>query len=84
MGRPQKYTDPKLLKRIYKLRNEGLNWEELSLKIQQEFGIKIFRETIKSLYENYVTKAHVITAGLKKDRKEGGEIMIDWNKKLWK
>lgn len=82
MGRPQKYTDPKLLKRIYSLRNEGMNWEDLSQKIEKEYGLKIFRETIKSMYENYVTKAHVITAGLKKDRKESKEVMIDWNQKL--
>ncbi len=82
MARNKKYKDPKLTKRIYKLRNEGMNWEDISREVEKEFGLTIFRETIKKMYDDYVTHSFVITASLKEDKRRAKELQIDWNKKL--
>ena len=82
MARNKKYTDPKLLKRIYKLRIEGLNWEAISQEVEKEFGLTIFRETIKKMYDDYLTHAHVVVASMKEDKRRAKELQIDWNKKI--
>ena len=82
MARDKKYKDPKLIKRIYKLRNEGMNWEDISREVEKEFGLTIFRETIKKMYDDYVTHAYVVTASMKEDKRRAKELQINWNQKL--
>ncbi len=77
-----KYNDPKLLKNIYELRNAGRDWENISQEVKKNFDIDLTRKTIKTYYEDYVTKGTVIASTLRSDKRRAKELTIDWNKKL--
>jgi len=82
MVKGHKHTDPKLFKKIYELRNKGLDWEAISKEIENTFETKIHRQTIKTYYEDYVRRGQVITNSLRTDKRRAKELTIDWNKKL--
>ena len=79
----KKVKDEDLLKQIYKLRtHKGLTWENISMAVEEEFGVKLSKDTVKTYYENYVTRASVINNTLRDDKRRAKELGIDWNKKM--
>lgn len=79
----KKVTDEDLLKQIYRLRtHKGLTWESIAMSIEDEFSVKLSKDTVKNYYENYVTRAAVINNTLRDDKRRAKELGIDWNKKV--
>ena len=74
------YRNPDLLKRIYRLKVEGMSDSKVAEKIGEEFNVPIFRTTVKNLYNQYVKNAEVMASIIPEEKK--GEEIIDWNSRM--
>ena len=70
------------LKRLYDLRKEGKNYEEISVELERDFGNKYHKETLKKYYEEYITNSYVIVSQLKENKQEAIGVVKDHSERI--
>ncbi|MFH1275955.1 MAG: hypothetical protein ABIH82_02500 [Candidatus Woesearchaeota archaeon] len=70
------FKDEKLLKFIYELKKEGMSDSKIAEEVNKNFGIKIFRTTVREVYKKYMNEYDMIA-----DQLPGktAKSIIDWN-----
>ena len=74
--------DFEIEKKVYQIRKRGISWEEISLKISDEFNKKVSLEECKNFYNKHIARAEVITRTLADDKKAAIKVSVDWNKRM--
>ena len=77
MPKKEQFKNPKLIKFIYELKTEGMSDSKIAKKVEENFGIKIFRTTIGKIYKDYMAHNDMVADSLGSTAKS----VIDWNKK---
>ena len=72
----------KMKRRIHSLRKSGKGWDEIRLKINEEFENKYNNEKIKELYNEHIAKSLIISQEASKQRIHANEVKMDWDKRL--
>ena len=70
------------LKRLYDLRKEGKNYEEISIELEEEFGNKVNKITLSKYYNDYVTNSYVIVSQLKENKQEAIGVVKDHSERI--
>ena len=81
MPKKVEFENPKVMKRIFELKSDGLSDSKTAEKIKEEFGISVFRTTIPIVYEKYVKKAEILSSLIPEEKREK---FTTWNDKIGK
>lgn len=74
--------DFEIEKRVYQIRKKGVNWNEVSMKVSDEFKKKISLEECKNFYNTHIARAEVISRTLADDRKDALKVKFDWEERM--
>ena len=74
----KEFLDPKLRRKIVKLRNENdLPWIEITRKIMEEFHLKITSPTVKKIYSKEIAKSSLVVSSNQKNMADATMTMLN-------
>jgi hypothetical protein len=74
--------DFEIEKRVYQIRKRGKSWEEVSMKVSDEFDKKVTTEECKNFYNTHIARAEVISRTLADDRKAALKVKFNWEERM--